>query len=58
VRLRPDRHGAGRAPDGPLDLYALTREQFVAVVTGYRASATAGEAMVSTRLQELGETAP
>jgi Cyclic nucleotide-binding domain/Major Facilitator Superfamily len=38
-----------------LELYALSRERFVTAVTGYRASASAGDAMVSMRLRELDE---
>jgi predicted MFS family arabinose efflux permease len=36
-----------------LDLYVLSRDQFVGAVTGYRPSAAAGHEVVATRLRDL-----
>jgi hypothetical protein len=54
-----ERTATVRAASGaPLELQALSRERFVSAVAGYRASAAAGDALVRTRLGELGDGAP
>jgi Cyclic nucleotide-binding domain/Major Facilitator Superfamily len=40
------------AGDGPVELYALSRERFITAVTGYASSSTAADALVDQRLDE------
>ncbi len=46
------------APARPLGLASLPSDRFLTAVTGYTASAAAGERVVATRLHELGQLPP
>ena len=59
--LRDGRRTATIVANEPVELYALTREDFLAAVTSHEASARAAEGMIATRLigieDVLGRTA-
>ena len=53
LRDRPRTATVRAAPGAALEVCVLSREQFVTAVTGYCASAAAGDVIVDARLEEL-----